>query len=128
LKIERAKIIPLLLAIIAAGGAALVLFFFAPERHAFYPRCLFHALTGLQCPGCGSLRAAHCLLHGDLAGAFQFNPLMVTLAPLITFWIGASAIRQATGRKTWHPFGRPIWAWALLAIGVAFGIIRNLSW
>jgi len=124
--IERAKVVRILLAVVAAGGAASVLFFFAPEQHGFYPRCLFHALTGLQCPGCGGLRAAHRLLHGDLAGAFHFNPLMVMLAPLVVVWLAAYGIQWTRSARIWNSFSRPIWGWTLLAISVAFGIIRNL--
>ena len=36
--------------------AALTLVFFAdPATHSYYPPCLFHAITGLYCPGCGAL-------------------------------------------------------------------------
>jgi hypothetical protein len=125
-KIERAKAVPLLLATFAGAGATVVLYRFAPEQHGFYPRCFFHALTGLQCPGCGTLRAAHRLLHGDVAGAFHFNPLMVTLSPLFAAWLAAYGFSRITGREIWAPFTRPIWAWALLTVGVVFGILRNL--
>lgn len=47
------------------------------------PPCMFHELTGLYCPGCGSTRATRRLLCGDLAGAFRYNPLLVVLLPVI---------------------------------------------
>src|SRR2546421_11472933 len=56
---------------LALVGAA-VLFWFEPTQHAFYPICAFHRTTGLLCPGCGSLRALHQLLHGQVAAAFHF--------------------------------------------------------
>jgi uncharacterized protein DUF2752 len=124
--LERTKAVPLLLVVFAAAGATAVLFFFPPEEHAFYPRCFFHTLTGLQCPGCGSLRAAHRLLHGEVASAFRFNPLMVTLAPLFAIWLAAYGIARMNGREIWVPLTRPIWAWTLLIVGVLFGILRNL--
>ena len=58
--------------------AAGVLFCFDPNRYPFYPLCFFHRATGLLCPGCGSLRALHQLLHGNLATAFHFNALLVS--------------------------------------------------
>ncbi|MGA3284708.1 MAG: DUF2752 domain-containing protein, partial [Verrucomicrobiota bacterium] len=40
-------------------GSGAVLFFFNPSTHGFYPVCLFHKLTGWNCPGCGGTRAAY---------------------------------------------------------------------
>ena len=51
----------------AALGSGAVLFFFDPAKHGFYPVCVFHALTGWNCPGCGATRAAYQLLHGHAA-------------------------------------------------------------
>jgi uncharacterized protein DUF2752 len=42
-----------------------------------WPGCLFRRLTGLPCPTCGATRSAIALVHGDLLGAIQQNPLMV---------------------------------------------------
>src|SRR5256885_8772120 len=78
---NRVKAIYWIIAACGATAAALVLSFFAPDQHAFYPRCLFHAVTGLQCPGCGGLRAAPRLLHADLAGAWRFNPFLGVAVP-----------------------------------------------
>ena len=49
-----------------------VYFYFDPSDH-FFPRCPFLSMTGLECPGCGSQRAIHALLHGDLAAVWHYN-------------------------------------------------------
>jgi hypothetical protein len=59
-----------------------VLFFFDPATTGFYPPCLFRTILGTQCPGCGSLRAAHQLLHGNIAAAWALNPTMTIVGPL----------------------------------------------
>ncbi len=113
---------------VAAGvGLLLVpLFLFDPSRHGFFPRCLFHEVTGLNCPGCGGLRAAHQILHGHLKEAFALNPLLILLAPVLG-WFGAAQVwRATTGRELAHPFKHPAWIWALVIIVVVFGIARNL--
>jgi hypothetical protein len=99
--------------------AAALLYFFAPTDHRFYPRCIFHSLTGLACPGCGSLRAAHNLLHGNFAAAFRLNPLVLTIFPLA---LGVWLVRgdDAFSRL------RPIWIWLLVALIMLFSILRNL--
>jgi Protein of unknown function (DUF2752) len=41
-----------------------------------WPRCAFHALTGLPCITCGMTRAAIQFFHGHFLAAFQWNPLV----------------------------------------------------
>ncbi|HEY3351145.1 MAG TPA: DUF2752 domain-containing protein [Thermoanaerobaculia bacterium] len=75
---SRRKI--LILGTAALAGA--VLFFFDPATAGFYPPCLFKTFLGAQCPGCGSLRAAHQLLHGNFAAAWGLNPTLMIVGPL----------------------------------------------
>jgi ABC-type spermidine/putrescine transport system permease subunit II len=53
----------------------------------FYPPCLFKKLTGLNCPGCGSSRALHQLMHGNLLPALDYNILVVIFLPFIVVGI-----------------------------------------
>src|SRR6266478_6212704 len=64
-------------------ASAAVLYFFNPAQFGFYPICFFYKTTGLLCPGCGTLRALHQLLHGHFEAAFRFNPLMVSSVPIV---------------------------------------------
>lgn len=68
-------------------GAALIAIYaiFNPDDTWWMPRCPINFLTGLQCPGCGSQRAIHALLHGNFAEALKFNALMVCVLPFICF-------------------------------------------
>ena len=53
-----------------------------PLTSPFAPPCLFTAIFGVRCPGCGSLRALHALAHGDLKAALAFNAPLVYALPL----------------------------------------------
>jgi hypothetical protein len=107
------------LAGLATSVVVAVLYFFSPTKFSFYPQCPFHALTGLNCPGCGSLRALHALLHGNFRQAMVFNPLTICLLPALGFF-AVRPIRESELREN------RIWLW-LLAVGVvAFTILRNL--
>jgi hypothetical protein len=107
-----------------AGG--IVLYRFDPETAGFYPVCALHQMTGLQCPGCGSLRALHQLTHGNIAGAWRFNPLLVALLPM-GLWLGLrEAVRWTLGWRWPGVITRPIIGWSLVIVTVAFGIARNL--
>src|SRR2546423_1716517 len=68
--------------------AAIGLFLFNPAQSGYYPLCLFHQSTGMLCPGCGSLRAMHQLLHGHVLAAMHYNALLVLSVPP-GVWFGA---------------------------------------
>ncbi len=55
---------------------------FDPATTGFYPPCLFKTFLGVRCPGCGSLRAAHQLLHGNFQQAWTLNPTLMIVGPL----------------------------------------------
>ena len=109
--------------VLAAAG---LLFVFNPSETAFYPRCYFKMFTGLDCPGCGGLRAAHQLLHGNIAAAFALNPLLVALLP-VGAWFGLSLLlKRFTGHGLPNPFRSVNWVWGVGIAVIAFGILRNL--
>lgn len=101
-----------------------LLFWFNPADHSFYPFCVFHRMTGLECPGCGGLRAAHQLLHGHFATAFRYNPLIVTAAPIVLVVLTLRALRKPK-RPVSHR-AMAIWAWIAFVVLVSFWILRNL--
>lgn len=68
---------------VAALGVAVLYYIFDPGKSVFAPKCVFHELTGLDCPGCGSQRMLHALLHGDLAGAWEANAFLLCCGPLL---------------------------------------------
>jgi uncharacterized membrane protein (GlpM family) len=98
---------------------AVIIYLYDPAMSSILPPCPFHAITGLYCPGCGSSRAVHQLMHGHLVKAFDLNPLMISFLP----FMGWSLIQQARGRQI---LTRPIWIWTILAVILIFWVLRNI--
>lgn len=71
MRLHRKHKIILTAAVLLALAA--VYFMFDPNTEGAFPKCGFYVLTGWKCPGCGSQRALHALLHGDVLAAFRFN-------------------------------------------------------
>lgn len=88
-----------------------------PHVPGRYPTCPWHAVTGLWCPGCGGLRAAHDLAHGQLAPAVGENALAVLLLPVLV-------VGLVTGRD--RPRRRRLLLLVGAALAVAFTVLRNL--
>lgn len=64
--------------------AALYLFYHLnPESESIFPKCPFLVLTGYECPGCGTQRAIHQLLHLNFGAALKYNAFMVFALPYI---------------------------------------------
>lgn len=106
-------------------ASLVMLFRFNPEHHAFYPFCAFHRFTGLQCPGCGGLRAVHHLLHGEVITAFRFNQLFVLSLPLLA-WLALRRLLRGPRTQPLSLRSQAHWAWVALAVIIVFWIVRNL--
>jgi hypothetical protein len=109
----RAKTISVGAAFCAVAAA---LFALDPGHVRILPVCPFHQLTGLWCPGCGTTRALHQLLHGNLAAAIRLNPLAIVMLPLAGYLVARGNASTV----------KPTWIWVLLGVVVAFGIFRNI--
>lgn len=94
---------------------------------ASFPACPFSAVTGLYCPGCGTLRCLHALLHLDLGSALDYNALTVLFVPAILLaWLslGYAGIR---GREPPPIRSAPRWVGRIIGVGFGlFWLLRNL--
>jgi hypothetical protein len=120
---EKKKIIR---AVFVVAGLAIVYFILDPSRGLF-PKCPFYWLTGYKCPGCGSQRAVHELLHLHFAAAFKENALLVTSIPyiLLGFFFDYTNLGQLWPRVRKTLFG--LHAIIVIAvIVISWWIFRNI--
>jgi hypothetical protein len=73
----------LLLAAAGVTGGVFILYSYPPAENSYYPGCQFHSLTGLHCPGCGTTRALHAILHGQVAQALAYNAVAFVAMPVL---------------------------------------------
>ena len=113
------------LAVLGLAGLAIVCAF-DPRNYNIYPICPFFGLTGYHCPGCGTLRALHQLLRGNVLGALGFNVYTMLALPCLAYAFAAEALRAF--RLPAPPaisIPQPA-AWALLSGIIAFWVLRNI--
>ncbi|MGP4028818.1 DUF2752 domain-containing protein [Actinomadura sp. 3N407] len=97
-----------------------------PNEQGHYPTCPFLSLTGLQCPGCGSMRTIHALAHGHVGDALALNVFAVTMIPVLAFFWFRWAKALARDRPTRTKTAPPAFIWAFFAAVLLFWLVRNL--
>jgi hypothetical protein len=113
-------------ALLLGGIGLLMLRLFDPATSGIFPPCPLHYFTGWYCPGCGSLRAIHQLLHGHFYQAWAMNPLTLILLPFLMYGLASSVMFQLRGRGLPEIFLPATLIRALCAIILTFGILRNI--
>ena len=88
--------------------------------------CLFHAVSGLLCPGCGVTRMCLALLRWDWAEAWDANPVLLLMLPVLTVMgirIAARFVREnGTVVSEWEN----ALLWTMTALLAIWGVVRNL--
>jgi hypothetical protein len=108
------------------AGSVFLLFIYNPSENPLFPPCPFHQLTGLHCPGCGSLRALHQLFHANLIAALDLNCLMVLSLPFVGYGLLAQGLRYFFNLKIPVIFLRAYWIWMIFVLFVVYGVVRNI--
>jgi hypothetical protein len=109
-------------------AGAVYLFLFEPGRTGFFPLCPFRLLTGLQCPGCGTTRALHELVHGHFLAAFMLNPLLLIATPFLVWaFLRYSLIVMQGGVPRKNALPAP-YIYTIFFIVVGFWIFRNTAY
>ena len=112
-------------ALLALGAFFLVLavlVFVDPRTARFAPVCPLHYTTGLHCPGCGTGRALHALVHGDLVRAIRLNVLAVATIPVFL----ALSIRAVLRPAERLPVPPPWLRIAVYVVLAGYFVARNL--
>ena len=106
-------------------AASVYIFIFEPGKTGFFLDCPFRVMTGFNCPGCGTTRGLHRLLHGDIVGAFQFNPIMFLLLPILLFVLIRHTIAVIRRMPVRGNRVSPGFIWMFLIVVMSFWIFRN---
>jgi hypothetical protein len=117
----------LLVAACFSGAAGVVMLrVFDPATSGVFPPCPLRYLTGLYCPGCGSLRALHALLQGDLRRAWAMNPLTVTVLPYVSYGLASQMLWALRGRGLPQVMLPANWIRVFGIAVILYGVARNL--
>lgn len=113
--------------LIAGAGliALVVIYSVLDPNEVYFPKCPVKWAFGVDCPGCGSQRAVHALLNGDIVAAWGFNALLVASIPLLVLLTFAEFNRTRYPRL-WHFLNSRGFIVAVLTVILIWAVGRNL--
>ncbi|MCM1377924.1 MAG: DUF2752 domain-containing protein [Clostridium sp.] len=100
-------------------------FLFNPTDYVWMPKCMLKQLTGLECPGCGSQRFIHAMLHGNIAAAWRVNPYLMVMFPYMLILLCGNLSKEY-GPKLNRTVGSVPAIIAFAVITAAWTIYRNV--
>jgi len=104
-----------------------VLYFkYDPINNFLFPKCPLYATTGVYCPGCGSQRATHSLLHFDIVGIFKSNLLFLPAMLVVGYHYSLTVINKYLGKNYISILDKSKAPIVILIIVVLFFILRNI--
>lgn len=101
-------------------------FIINPNTFAFAPKCPFHSFTGLHCPGCGSQRAIHEILHGNIWTGLQHNFLILFAILIVSYKLYVSYVNNSSSQSNQNLLQHNAAPWLILALVLGFWILRNI--
>jgi len=96
-----------------------------PATNGAFPHCAILSLTGYKCPGCGSQRAVHALLNGDVAAAFKYNAMLLISIPWVAVCFYGESQRERNPRL-YARLNPSLLVWLFLAAVLAWWVLRNV--
>ena len=123
---KRTRILVAGAATAALGAACLYTALVDPNNPSnAFPQCPLKALTGIDCPGCGGLRATHAIFRGDILGAADHNVLALVLLPVMAYMFVRWVLLQfevTLPRVSWPR----AFMWITPVVLVLFTVARNI--
>ena len=105
-----------------------IVFYFTidPNEVDFMLKCPLYKTTGIYCPGCGSQRATHHLLHFNFDKALQSNVLFILGIPIVSYHYAIPIVNSTFNTKYQSIFDSTRNLVVLLVLIIIFWVLRNI--
>jgi hypothetical protein len=92
------------------------------------PKCLWHEMTGIPCPGCGGTRCARAIMAGSPGTAFALNPFVFTNFIVVILYDAYAAIVLLFRLPRLRFANVPPWLGHSTRFGVAAIFVLSWTW
>lgn len=105
----------------------IIYYLFDPGELIIFPKCIFYSVTGWYCPGCGSQRAIHHLLHLNIKGVVDDNMLIIPGFLIIGYHYSHQALNRRYKLQLPNILYYKKTPWLIFIILIAYWVIRNIN-
>lgn len=124
--VSRNKLV-IIIGVLAFFGMLALYFSYNPSEIAFFPKCPLYASTGIYCPGCGSQRAAHQILNGNILEGLRHNYLLILLGTVLLYEIYIFIMNSVLKKRLTNLLHKSKVTFSILIIVLSFWILRNIN-
>jgi len=122
----KKKYILYIVAIPAVLGLLVYFFNYSPGESGFFLKCPLKHFIGIYCPGCGSQRALHSLLHLEFGKVASLNFLFLPALGVFIYNLFVRIYNHFSQKQLVNYLYKPNFPKVVLAIVIIFWIARNI--
>jgi len=121
------KTVALILGTLGVITVLVLLYIFNPTETSVAPKCVFKAITGWSCSGCGMQRFIHAFLHGRFLEAIQYNYILVVFIPYMILFGVENLLLTGEKKQRWKRIleGKEM-VMTMLVLVTGWTVIRNI--
>lgn len=87
--------------------------------------CVINKITGYKCPGCGMTHAISELTRGNLANAWGYNKLSITIFPLVCIYLLYRFMSEKIFKRDRFYIWELLFLVFVLFVIIIYGYLRN---
>lgn len=127
MEISKQKLILVIIGVLAFLGMLALYVFWNPSDTNIFPKCPVFAMTGIYCPGCGSQRAAHQILNGNIIEGIRHNYMIALLVVVLLYQGFIYIMNEFFNKKIPNLLHKSKITNSILIIVILFWILRNID-
>lgn len=127
MEISKQKLILVIIGVLAFLGMLALYVFWNPSDTNIFPKCPVFAMTGIYCPGCGSQRAAHQILNGNIIEGIRHNYMIALLVVVLLYQGFIYIMNEFFNKNIPNLLHKSKITNSILIIVIIFWILRNID-
>jgi hypothetical protein len=125
--ISKLKLSLIIIGVLAFFGMLALYIFWNPSETNIFPKCPVYATTGIYCPGCGSQRATHKILNGEIIEGLRHNYMIALLAIVILYQGFIYVMNDVLGKNITNLLHKSKVTFSILILVILFWVFRNID-